>query len=314
MNKLSNICFLKLQPEFENVSEEILCEFLEHGVFIRFPPGHSIAPTGTQCGSVFIIVNGNVKADLHDDVFGNVMLVPGDFFDLVSFCTKAPSKISFSSDTEVAAYSWEKSYIDSLLAKYPEMYHCFSRLMANSLERFHEKKVTYLQKQYERKIRANDVHNFSDDKVEALYELREILSSFDSLEQLSKTVIDIVPRVFKAGGCILRLLDENENVLKIEAASGEDGKIVRGKIQKVGHGVAGWVAQTGKSALINDVSKDRRFSHNTEAISSSLINVPLKIKGAVVGTLTVFDKKFPDNQFVDFDAKLLATVGNQVAI
>jgi len=314
MNKLTNICFLKLQPEFESVSEDILCEFLENGVFMRFPPGHGISQKGTTCNSVFMIVNGNVKAELHDDVFGDVILVPGDFFDLVSFCTRASSKVSFSSDTEVAAYSWQVSYIDSLLAKYPEMYHCFSRLMANSLERFHEKKVTYLQKQYEIKIRANDAQHFSDDKVEALYELREILSSFESVEQLFQTVIDIVPRAFKAGGCILRLLDENENVLRIEAASGEDGKLVKGKIQKVGHGVAGWVAQTGKAALINDISKDKRFSQNTEAISSSLINVPLKIKGEVIGTLTVFDKKLPDSQFVDFDAKLLATVGNQVAV
>ncbi|MFQ5646146.1 MAG: sigma 54-interacting transcriptional regulator [bacterium] len=156
-------------------------------------------------------------------------------------------------------------------------------------------------------------------ELEALQNLGLALTSdLYDLDSLLNFLVDITGSLISARGCILRLLDENLNLLRIKAASGLGKEIVKASTQKVGEGVAGWVVQTGQPVMIDDISHDSRFSNNTKSIVSSLINVPIKIRGEVKGTLTVFDKFNPDDreatEFIEDDLRLLKLISIQAAI
>ena len=56
------------------------------------------------------------------------------------------------------------------------------------------------------------------------------------------------------------MVDEEKQELTFELALGEKGKDVSRFRVKIGEGIAGWVAQTGKPTIVNDTSKDPRFA------------------------------------------------------
>ncbi len=312
--------FLERQAIFKDLPGEIIELFINNGIFLSFLQGELISPLNTTVESVYMIVNGNVKAYQEDIVLEGITLGSGDFFDLVSFFNNVPSKGSYFAHGPVEVYSWDKEFINKLLKKYPEIYEVLSRLLTNSLENLYNEKMKYAQKQYEKRLDTDHssvtrLLDEKDDELETIFEVGKLLNSFENLEELFQKIVEKVPRFLRAKGCILRLLDENEDVLKIKAASGVGREILKGKTQKTGEGVAGWVLSTGRAALINDISKDPRFSNNTKSIASSLINVPLMTMDKTVGTLTIFDKKDSHcPKFTNFDVKLLSTIGNQVAV
>lgn len=70
---------------------------------------------------------------------------------------------------------------------------------------------------------------------------------------------------------------------------------------KAGEGVVGWVAQAGQSAIVSNVSTDRRFSSTVDALTGfhtgSVLAVPLRVQDQVIGVLEAINK-----QHGEFDA------------
>ena len=63
----------------------------------------------------------------------------------------------------------------------------------------------------------------------------------------------------------------------------------------LGEGIAGYVAQTGESVLLNDVRKDPRWNPYYDEKSGfrtrSMICVPIKFQGKVLGVIEAINKK-----------------------
>ena len=84
---------------------------------------------------------------------------------------------------------------------------------------------------------------------------------------------------------------------------------------KVGEGVVGQVAATGRFILIKDALRDPR----TPKISADFLQIktmvvaPLKIKEEVLGVIALVNKE-NDERFSELDASLLHALGNQAAI
>jgi signal transduction histidine kinase len=83
-----------------------------------------------------------------------------------------------------------------------------------------------------------------------------------------------------------------------------DRSLLRMRLQP-GQGLAGWVAQTGQSLIINDVSQDKRFFSGVDAktgfTSRSLLTIPLQVHDRIIGVLQVINKTegdFSDNDLV----------------
>ena len=108
--------------------------------------------------------------------------------------------------------------------------------------------------------------------------------------------------------CIAYLDDEsNELVWKGLANYAE----APGFRQKVGHGLIGRAAATGKTVLANDVSKEPDYFTVYSPETKSELCVPLKIEGRLVGVVNVERERL--HAFDENDVRTLETLAEQLA-
>ena len=99
----------------------------------------------------------------------------------------------------------------------------------------------------------------------------------------------------RARGASVAVLDEDAGELRWVAANGPGADGILGQVLPLGHGLAGFVAATGQSLAVDDVSKDPRFAREVAErigyIPGSMLVVPvLGDDGAVLGALSVLDR------------------------
>ena len=137
-----------------------------------------------------------------------------------------------------------------------------------------------------------------------------------NVRRLFGEVIDILDREMGMLRGTIALLQGDE--LRIEASArmlnAEERTLGR---YRIGEGITGLVARTGKAEVVPDVRKDRRFLNRTRSRRKdeplSFICVPLVYLGQVIGTLSV-DRRITDNaQPLDADLALLEVVANITA-
>jgi len=82
---------------------------------------------------------------------------------------------------------------------------------------------------------------------------------------------------------------------------------------RFGQQLTGWMLKNQKPLLINDLQNDSRFKGvSTGFHIRSLLSVPLRAKGQMVGLLNVFNKRSPEG-FTRDDQKLLSIIASQSA-
>ncbi len=86
---------------------------------------------------------------------------------------------------------------------------------------------------------------------------------------------------------------------------------------KIGEGIAGWVAKTGRPLLVPSVDKEPRFSRKVDDAAAfsteSIICIPLKIRDKVLGVIE-FVNRTDLASMHDFDIEMLVTVADFAAI
>ncbi|MDR4496665.1 MAG: response regulator [Candidatus Scalindua sp.] len=114
---------------------------------------------------------------------------------------------------------------------------------------------------------------------------------------------------------IMLLVSDKQDELMVKMCQGYKNQMVLGKVQKIGKGIAGFVAIEKKPVLVKDVNNDHRFrSHKrTDYITNSFISVPLFLEKRFIGVINVTDK-MSGEEFLESDLNLLCTVANQISI
>lgn len=162
--------------------------------------------------------------------------------------------------------------------------------------------------------------NTSLKKISELNTLSEISRNINSildLDPLLNVVMQNATEVMKAEVSSVLLLDENEKELIFRIALGEKGEKVKKIRLKVGEGIAGWVAKTGKPIIVNDVKDEPRFNKRVDRKTGfktrSILCVPLYSKEKMIGVIQVINKKdyLP---FTNGDEELLNTFACHAAI
>jgi two-component system sensor histidine kinase HydH len=154
-------------------------------------------------------------------------------------------------------------------------------------------------------------------------ELTAILRSA-SLINSSLDIEDVLDRAMKwveefmdAEASSVYQLDERNQELFVRLARGEKKDPIKKIILKVGEGIAGYVVQTGKPMVIQDVAKEERFNDKFDRITGfstkSMICVPMMLRNAPVGAIQVINKKSGE-PFNRADLELLYAVSQQVGI
>ncbi len=160
---------------------------------------------------------------------------------------------------------------------------------------------------------SNEVRRF-----ETLIEINALINSqYRDVTVLLSRIMESAERLIGSDASSLLLVDTGTNQLYFEIALGAKGDDVKKYTLEMGEGIAGWVAQNGRSLVVNDTENDpRHFSLIGEDIgykTRNLIAVPLRAKDEVIGVLEVINKS-DKNSFDDEDLRFLEVLADQASI
>ena len=128
-----------------------------------------------------------------------------------------------------------------------------------------------------------------------LKDISSWVSSVQDLDKLLELIIASAARVMHAKAASLLLVDHKTNTLFFQVATGEKKKEVKEYRVKMGQGIAGHVAKTGKALLIADVRNHSRwYKEISESIgfeTQSIACVPLKLDDEIIGVVQIIDKE-----------------------
>jgi signal transduction histidine kinase len=151
--------------------------------------------------------------------------------------------------------------------------------------------------------------NLPPERLSLLYQVSKVIhSTLDSQEALQLIVSEAV-RVMRASSGSLVLINPTTNFLEIHAAQNLSSVARKLKL-RVGEGITGWVAETGKPALVGDVTQDQRYVSVRRDVRSELA-VPLHVKDEVRGVINVDSDRL--DAFSAEDQSLLQELAIQAA-
>jgi len=155
------------------------------------------------------------------------------------------------------------------------------------------------------------------EELSILTETSTLISSTLDLKELLHIIMEKLKEVMHAEASSIFQIDEETNELYFLVATGEKGEEAKEIRVPWGKGIAGWTAEQGKTLNVSDVTKDKRFfrevDKKTKWKTRSILAVPLKIKGKVIGVAEVLNK-IGDEHFDDRDEKLFEAIAKQAAV
>lgn len=134
--------------------------------------------------------------------------------------------------------------------------------------------------------------------------------------EVMRSTVRLGRLTFSAAAASIFLHDEQTDQLIFEASSGEGEDRLLGLAIPSGHGVAGWVFQTGETVVCDvrqDPRFDREFAARTGYVPETLMAAPLELDEHIIGVLQVLDPaldRFGELAAID----LLTELANQLAI
>jgi diguanylate cyclase (GGDEF)-like protein len=150
-------------------------------------------------------------------------------------------------------------------------------------------------------------------------DVSKTLTSSLELNDILSSIMRKARHLIKAEAWSLLLLDEETGDLVFEKTAGKkrSSKKISKERLRPGEGIAGWVAQEQIPVVVPDVSKDPRFScrmdKEADFRTRSIICVPIRNKGTVLGVLEVVNKT-TDDPFTKEDLDFVLRIVDHAAI
>jgi signal transduction histidine kinase/putative methionine-R-sulfoxide reductase with GAF domain len=149
----------------------------------------------------------------------------------------------------------------------------------------------------------------------ALREVGVALGTTLDLDRLLELILEKITDLLDADRATLYLLDESKGELVSRTAVGDAIRSVR---MKVGEGIAGLVARTGKTIRVRDAYRDKRFVRTSDELpgyrTQSILAAPMKNHlGRIIGVVRVLNKK-GHREFTAQDEALLNAFATEAAI
>ncbi len=163
-------------------------------------------------------------------------------------------------------------------------------------------------------------------ELSALYRVTQLINTSATYQQALDGCLEHLIKIFQAQRGSIMLLNDDRSLLRVEsfknAADQENSedKSESGKTRfelKIGEGIAGEVALSGKAILCMDCASDERFK-NYDAKDGvkppeTLVSVPLTMHGNTIGVVNLADRS-NSQAFTGEDLDLLLAIANQMAM
>ena len=140
-------------------------------------------------------------------------------------------------------------------------------------------------------------------QVNLLYEVSRAVSSSLDIDVILDFTTALAANALGGEASSLLLVDSETQELVYAISHGTAADTLRGRRVPFGEGVTGWVAQNGQATIVNDTSRDSRYSSRTDAergfTTRNILCAPLQVKDRTLGVLQVLNKEGD----LDFDAE-----------
>src|SRR5215471_10596280 len=147
------------------------------------------------------------------------------------------------------------------------------------------------------------------DRLSRLYQVGSVIhSTLEPQEALQLIATEAVRLVGASSGSVV-LINPTTGFLEIQASRGLPATASKLKL-RVGEGITGWVARSGKPACVGNVQADPRYIMLRRNVRSELA-VPLEVAGEVRGVLNVDSDR--RNAFTAEDQQLLEALAVEAA-
>jgi signal transduction histidine kinase len=147
------------------------------------------------------------------------------------------------------------------------------------------------------------------ERLKLLYQVGSVIHSTLEPQPALSLIVREAARLMDASSCSVVLLNPTNGFLEIQASQGLPEKADSLRL-RIGEGLTGWVAQTGKPARVGDVTQDKRYIMLRPEVRSELA-VPLEVNNEVRGVLNVDADRL--NAFTEDDQELLESLAAQAA-
>jgi PAS domain S-box-containing protein len=144
----------------------------------------------------------------------------------------------------------------------------------------------------------------------------QVFSSSLDLDKVLTDVLEEVRSLLQVSASSIWLVDPQTETLICRQATGPQRQTVRGWRLKPHEGIVGWVVRHGSSIIVADAQKDTRHFEGvcraTGLQLRSILSVPLRFKGRVIGVIQVVDEAI--GRFEQVDLTLMESLAATAAI
>jgi len=151
--------------------------------------------------------------------------------------------------------------------------------------------------------------------LQALFNVAKSVTSDLDLQKTFDSTIDVTCQLLKVDCCSIRIVDGKRQELAMRASRGLSRKYLGKGGVKVGESVAGTVVREGVSRTVADMQHNSNYRYPEYAAAEglrSLLCVPLRAKGKVIGVLTVYWKRL--HEFQEEEITLMETIAELAGV
>ncbi|MGH9264539.1 MAG: GAF domain-containing sensor histidine kinase [Acidimicrobiales bacterium] len=152
------------------------------------------------------------------------------------------------------------------------------------------------------------------DSLQLLEHIIEVTSADLDVHEVAQRVAGLVTAATRSDVCFVHLVDEELRRVVLAGATPPFDEQVGSVQLALGEGIAGWVAKNAQPAVVPDKWKDNRYRYIPELRGqdfTSMVSVPMLVRGRVVGVLNVHSREA--RNYGDDDLLLLTQVANLMA-
>jgi diguanylate cyclase (GGDEF)-like protein len=155
------------------------------------------------------------------------------------------------------------------------------------------------------------------ERLSLFHEVGKALFSTLDLQKILQTIMEKISDLLEPDTWSLLMVDEKTKELYFEIAIGSGADKLKDVRLKMGEGIAGWVAEHGEPVLVEDVTKDPRFSPKIDELTQmntrSVVCVPIKGPEQILGVVELVNC-LGKQSFVEEDIPILKSLADYAAI
>jgi diguanylate cyclase (GGDEF)-like protein len=156
----------------------------------------------------------------------------------------------------------------------------------------------------------------TEQRLAILIDIVKTANSILEPRKVIELIMERIQQLIPSEAWSMLMVDEEKQELTFELALGAKSKDIASHRVKIGEGIAGWVAQTGKPTIVNDTARDPRFmgkfDEATKFRTRSILCAPLISRGRTIGVVEIINRL--GGPFRASDLQMLLTLVEPCAI